>query len=190
MGCRLASEDEFPGDPIDSGELESFSHRYFGAWNSHEPEQVARCATEDVVWDSPALHAPGRGRQAVADLVATTAVAFPDYEFTRPAAIAIADDRLTAYVPWRMTGTNAGSFDPPGYAPTGKPIDLPGIDVWRFRDGLIWRYQAVYNYSIIGRQLGLAIPRGGRLERAAVRAQRLLAGFQRSQVSGRSRRRH
>ncbi len=74
-----------------------------------------------------------------------------------------------------MTGTNTGSFDPPGYAPTGRPIDLTGIDVWRFRHGLIHRYQAVYNYSVIARQLGLALPRGGRLERTAVRAQRLLA---------------
>ncbi len=175
----MASQDEYRGDPIDAAELEIFSDRYFDAWNSHEPERVAACATEDVVWDSPALHAPGRGRQAVVDLVATTVVAFPDYEFTRPSAIAIAEDRLTAYVPWHMTGTNTGSFDPPGYAPTGKPIDLPGIDVWRFRNGLVWRYQAVYNYSVIGRQLGLALPRGGRLERAAVRAQRLFVGLRR-----------
>ena len=175
----MASEDEFQGDPIDPGELEVFSRRYFDAWNSHEPESVAACAAEDVVWDSPALHEPGRGRQDVADLVATTVAAFPDYEFTRPSSIAIAEDRLTAYVPWHMTGTNTGSFEPPGFAPTGKPIDLPGIDVWRFRDGLIWRYQAVYNYSVIGRQLGLALPRGGRLERAAVRAQRLFVGLRR-----------
>ncbi|MDJ0771193.1 MAG: nuclear transport factor 2 family protein [Ilumatobacter sp.] len=172
----MASEDEFRGEPIDSGELEVFSGRYFDAWNSHAPAQVAALATEDVVWNSPAFREPGRGRQAVIDLVATTVVAFPDYVFSRPSAPAIAEDGVTAYVPWHMTGTNTGSFEPPGYAPTGKAIDLPGIDVWCFRDGLIWRYQAVYDYAVIGRQLGLALPRGGRLERAAVRAQRLLVG--------------
>ena len=102
----MASEDEFRGDAIDPGELEVFGRRYFEAWNSHEPERVAACATEDVIWDSPALREPGRGRQAVTDLVTTTVVAFPDYEFTQPSALAIAEDRLTAYVPWHMNGTN------------------------------------------------------------------------------------
>ncbi len=172
-------EDEFRGDPIDPGEFEVFSRRYLDAWNSHDPDGVAACATDDVVWDSPALPAPGRGRQAVADLVRSTVVAFPDYEFTQPSALAIAEDRLTAYLPWRMTGTNTGTFEPPGYAPTGKPIDLPGIDVLRFRGGLIWRYESVYNYSLIGRQLGLALPRGGWAERAAVRAQRVFVALSR-----------
>lgn len=72
-----------------------------------------------------------------------------------------------------MCGTNTGPFDPPGYAPTGNSIDLPGIDVWQMRNGLIWRYRAVYNYSLIARQLGLSPPRGGRLEQLAVHAQRL-----------------
>ena len=173
----MAPEDEVRGDPIDPGELEVFIRRYFDAWNSRQPERVAACATDDVVWDSPALRRPGRGREAVAGLVTSTVVAFPDYEFTRPSALAIAEDCLTAYVPWRMTGTNTGPFEPPGYAPTGRPIDLPGIDVLCFRDGLIWRYRSVYNYSVIGRQLGLALPRGGRLERAAVRAQRLFVAL-------------
>jgi len=166
-------------EPIEPTALAAFCRRYFDAWNSHAPQDVAACATEDVIWDSPALPAPAAGPAAVADLVATTIAAFPDYQFLAPAPWAIADDQLTAYVPWRMTGTNTGSFDPPGYAPTGRPIDLEGIDVWQFRHGLIWRYRAVYNYSLIARQLGLAPPRNGKLERLGVRAQRLYIQLQR-----------
>ncbi len=163
-----------PGaEPIEADALRGFSERYFAAWNSHEAVQVAACATDDVVWDSPALREPAQGRAGVAGLVAATHTAFPDYEFSAPSPWAIADDGLTAYVPWRMTATNAGPFEPPGYAPTGRPVDLRGIDIWQFRDGLIWRYEAVYNYSLIARQLGLAPPRGGRLERTAVHVQRL-----------------
>jgi steroid delta-isomerase-like uncharacterized protein len=167
--------DEHGPEPIEPDALRAFTRHYLDAWNSRSPTEVAACATEDVVWDSPALPQPGIGRQAVAGLVSATATAFPDYQFTRPSAWAISEDRLTAYVPWHMTGTNTGPFDPPGYAPTGRPIDLTGIDVWRFRGGLIWRYEAVYNYSLVARQLGLALPRNGRLERIAVRAQRLVA---------------
>ena len=166
-------------EPIDADALETFADRYFTAWNSHTPSRVTACATEDVVWVSPALPEPARGRAAVGRLVATTAAAFPDYEFTRPSPFAIARDERTAYVPWRMTGTNTGSFDPPGYAPTFRALDLHGIDVWQFREGLISRYEAVYNYSDVARQLGLALPRNGRLERLAVATQRLLARLRR-----------
>lgn len=164
---------DFEGEPIEPGVLGPFIRRYLAAWNSHVPSAVASCATDDVVWNSPALPELARGRSAVGRLVATTARAFPDYEFTQPAPCAIAEDQLTAYVPWRMTGTNLGSFEPPGYAPTGRSVDLTGIDVWRFRDGLIWRYEAVYNYSLVARQLGLSLPRNGKLESVAVYAQRL-----------------
>lgn len=162
------------GEPIDPDMLQAFSQRYFTAWNSRAPANVAACAAEDVVWNSPALPEAGIGRQAIIGLVGATAVAFPDYEFTAPSPWAIAEDRLAAYVPWRMTGTNTGPFDPPGYAPTGRPIDLHGIDVWRFRNGLIWRYEAVYNYSNVAHQLGLALPRNGRVERLAVKFQHLV----------------
>lgn len=164
-----------PGpEPIEPTALSAFIDRYLAAWNSHTPNAVADCATDDVTWDSPALPDLARSRTAVAALVAATVTAFPDYRFTQPAPFAIAEDQLTAYLPWRMTGTNTGPFDPPGYAPTGNPIDLTGIDVMQFRDGLIWRYQAVYNYSLVARQLGLAPPRGGKLERLAVHTQRLV----------------
>jgi steroid delta-isomerase-like uncharacterized protein len=162
-------------EPIDSDALREFSKRYLSAWNSHDGSAVAACATADVIWDSPALPVPVRGRSEVAGLVDATHAAFPDFEFSEPSPPAIAEDRLTAYFPWRMTGNNTGSFDPPGYAPTGRRVDLTGIDVWQFRDGLICRYRAVYNYSELGRQLGLLPPRGGSLERFGVRAQRALS---------------
>ena len=165
------------GEPIDAQELHRFCETYFEAWNLHSPEAVADCASAEVLWDSPALPEIGSGREAVVDIVRATDTAFPDYQFSRPSPLAIAEDRRTAYVPWRMTGTNTGPFEPPGYAPTGRPIDLSGLDVWRFKDRLIWRYQAIYNYSLLARQLGLAMPRGGKLEWLAVRTQRLLFGL-------------
>jgi steroid delta-isomerase-like uncharacterized protein len=171
----VTTRTDFGGEPIDPVTFDAFSRRYLDAWNSHDPAAVAAFATDDVVWDSPALPEPGHGRDAAAGVVAATVAAFPDYEFTQPAAWAIAEDRRTAYLPWRMTGTNTGSFDPPGYAPTGRSVDLPGFEVLRFRDGLIWRYRSVYDYSQVARQLGLGFPRGGGLERVAVHAQRAFA---------------
>jgi steroid delta-isomerase-like uncharacterized protein len=162
------------GDPIESLEwLREFGDRYLAAWNGHDPEAVAACATEDVVWIDPALPEPARGRAELADFVRSGYTAFPDMRFSEAMDPALTEDRLVAYIPWRMTGTNTGPIDPPGFAATGKSVDVPGFDSWQFRDGLIWRYEAIYDFSLIGRQLGLMPPAGGFAERTMVAAQRL-----------------
>jgi steroid delta-isomerase-like uncharacterized protein len=166
-------------DAIDPGELRQFADRYLQAWNSRDPVAVGACLTEDVFWEDPALIEPARGRQAVEDFALLTRTGFPDYEFSELSAPAVAEDGLTAYAPWLMTGTNTGPLDPPGFAPTGKRIELEGIDRWQFRDGLICRYRAFYDFSDMARQLGLMPPRGGTIERIGVRAQRLGARVRR-----------
>ena len=153
--------------------LREFGERYLAAWNSRDPEAVAACAHEDVIWIDPALDEPAIGRGAVADFARSGFVAFPDLVFSDLGEPAIAADERAAYVPWLMTGTNTGPIDPPGFAATGKSIAVRGFDVWQFRDGLIWRYEAIYDFSAMATQLGLLPPRGGLAERAIVGAQRL-----------------
>ena len=169
-GARIGAGAE----PIESMEwLREFGERYVAAWNSGDPAGVAACAHEDVVWIDPALAEPAIGRDSVADFVRSSVAAFPDLAFSEPGEPAIADDSLAAYVPWLMTATNTGPIDPPGLAATGRSIEVKGFDIWQFRDGLIWRYEAIYDVSAMARQLGLLPPRGGFAERAMVGAQRL-----------------
>ena len=161
-------------EPIDSPEwLREFGERYLGAWNAHDPEAVCACATEDVVWVDPALPEPARGHARLAAFVRDTCTAFPDIAFAELGEPAISTDGLVAYAPWRMTATNTGPIDPPGFAPTGKAVSIPGFDIWQFRGGLIWRYEAIYDFNLVTTQLGLTPPRGGFAEKALVRAQRL-----------------
>jgi predicted ester cyclase len=129
--------------------------------------------TDDVVWRDPALAEPARGPGGVADFVRQSARAFPDMRFEERGDPAIAEGGRVAYAPWVMTATNTGPIDPPGFAPTGKRVEIRGIDVWRFREGLIWRYEASYDFAEVARQLGLMPPRGGFAEKAMVRTQRL-----------------
>lgn len=163
-------------DPIESMDwLREFGERYLDAWNSHDPAAVAACVAEDVVWEDPALPEPARGRDGVEEFVRVGTRAFPDFRFTEPGEPAISADGLVAYVPWRMTGTHTGPLDPPGFAPTGRSFAIDGVDLWRFRGALIWRYRAVYDSSELGRQLGLVPSRGGAAEQGMVRMQRLRA---------------
>ena len=163
-------------EPIESIDwLREFAERYLAGWNSHDPAAVASCATDDVLWVDPALTEPARGRAELEDFVRASCTAFPDLHFAEPGPPAIADGGLAAYAPWRMTGTNSGTIDPPGFAATGRSIAITGFDVWQFRDGLIWRYEAIYDFNAIARQLGLVPPPGGLAERVLVGAQRLRA---------------
>lgn len=167
-------------EPIESEEwLAGFGERYLAAWNAHEPEGVCACATDDVVWVDPALPEPARGHAGLAQFVRDSCTAFPDLAFFEPGPPAIAPDGRVAYVPWRMTGTNTGPIDPPGFAPTGRTVSIPGFDIWRFRGGLIWRDEAIYDFNLVATQLGLTPPRGGFGERALVQAQRLRARLSR-----------
>jgi steroid delta-isomerase-like uncharacterized protein len=163
-------------DRIESPEwLREFAERYLGAWNSHDPQAVAACAHGDVNWIDPALEEPAAGPAQVADFARSSFEAFPDLVFSEPGPPALTEDSRAAYAPWLMTATNTGPIEPPGFAPTGKSIAVKGFDIWQFRDGLIWRYEAIYDFNDLATQLGLAPPRGGVAERALVRMQRLRA---------------
>ena len=163
-------------EPIESPEwLREFGHAYLAAWNSRDPEAVAARMAPDVVWIDPAMPEPARGPGEVAQFARDSFTAFPDLSLEEPGDPALTPDSLVAYVPWRMRGTNTGPIDPPGFAPTGRAIVVDGIDVWRFRDGLLWRYEAVYDFNGLAAQLGLVPPRGGAAERTMARMQRLRA---------------
>jgi hypothetical protein len=82
-------------------------------------------------------------------------------------------------VPWRMLGTHTGPIDPPGFAPTGKPFVLEGVDHWTFRDGLVAVYRADYDLNGLLRQLGIAPRPGSAGERAMVLMQRAGARLKR-----------
>lgn len=119
------------------------------------------------------------GRGPVAEWVRTCERAFPDVRFEETEPAYISRDRAKAIAPWRMTGTNTGPVDPPGFAPTGKPIVLEGVDHWWFRDGLIERYRADYDSIGLMRQLGLVPEAGSRAEKGMVALQRAGAKLRR-----------
>lgn len=167
-----------PPTTLDPAFLDDFSHRWLDAWNRHDSDALAALCTEDVEFFDPAIDTV-RGRNAVAEWVRTCDRAFPDYRFEEPERPYLSRDEAKAIAPWRMLGTNTGPIDPPGFAPTGKPIVLEGVDHWWFRDGLVARSRADYDSNGLLRQLGLVPPPGSRGERAMVRLQRAGARLRR-----------
>ena len=80
--------------------------------------------------------------------------ASPDVRIAVMGPPAVAQDGVSSYFPWRMRGTNTGPIDPPGFAATGRSVDIHGVDVARIVDGQIVEY--FYHEDTFGlfRQLG------------------------------------
>jgi steroid delta-isomerase-like uncharacterized protein len=156
-------------------DLAAFVARYMGAWNDQDPDVMAELVTDDVVWEDPALPGPARGLAAVQEFMRGSWTGFPDLRFDEsdhPHCTAEGDQVAWR---WRMRGTMTGRLDPPGFAPTGRTMEVEGVDLWAMRDGRIARSRAFYDLNDLARQLAIAPPAGSRAERAMVRLQRLQA---------------
>ncbi|HEX4760978.1 MAG TPA: nuclear transport factor 2 family protein [Thermoleophilaceae bacterium] len=171
--------DTTTAERLDPAFVADFSQRWLDAWNKHDGDALAQLVTEDVEFTDPAIGTV-HGRAPVAEWVRQCGRAFPDYVFEEPEPFYLASDGSKVIAPWRMRGTNTGPIDPPGFAPTGRPVVLEGVDHWWFRDGLLSRYRADYDTNGLLRQLGLVPEPGSRGERAMVGLQRLAARFRRS----------
>ena len=163
---------------LDEAFAREFTERYAEAWNSYEADKIEPLLTPDIVWLDPALPEPARGVDEVKDFMRRSWAAFPDLSFTAgPMWLDPHEDSL-AWA-WRMEGTHRGAIDPPGFAPTGRRIDIDGIDVWDFADGRIQRYRAYWDMALLAQQLGIMPPPGSRGERVGVMLQRTQARFAR-----------
>jgi steroid delta-isomerase-like uncharacterized protein len=162
-----------------SPDLDAFCARYMAAWNEHDAAAMADLLTDDVVWEDPSLPAPAQGIRAVQDFMRSAWVAFPDLRFDKtdtPHRTAGGDQVAWR---WRMRGTMTGPLDPPGFAPTGRPIEIEGVDLWTMREGRIARYSAFYDNNALAIQLGIVPPPGSAGEKAMVMLQRAQAAVMR-----------
>jgi steroid delta-isomerase-like uncharacterized protein len=164
---------------VETSSLAGFLERYAAAWNGRDASAMDALVTDDVVWFDPALARPARGKAEVRAFMQTSWRAFPDLRFSEPDPPFRAEDGDNVAWAWRMRGTFEGPLDPPGFAPTGRSIDVRGIDEWIMRDGRIAHYRALYDTNELGRQLGIVPERGSGGERAMLALQRVQARLQR-----------
>ncbi len=143
------------------------------AYNRRDVEGVLACCTDDVYWEDPTSGAI-RGKNMIRAALRTVFTAFPDLHFPKEELnYYMSFDGTRGASSWRLTGTMTGPMNPPGYAPTGHPVDIKGACLYEFRDGLISRHTIVFDMVDLGRQIG-AIPAAGSLmDKLSVRLQRM-----------------
>lgn len=165
---------------VDTSALQAFVERYEAAWNGRDAGAMDALVTDDIVWFDPALPEPARGKAQVRAFMDASWRAFPDLRFSQPdPPFMVEQDDRVAWA-WRMQGTFDGEpMDPPGFAPTGRAMDVRGVDEWIMRDGRIAHYRATYDVNELARQLGIVPARGSGGERAMIALQKVQARLQR-----------
>jgi steroid delta-isomerase-like uncharacterized protein len=143
---------------VDREFVDDFVSRWIEAWNSHEPERVLDLMTEDIVYDDSAWPTTMRGHADVREFLEHTWRAFPDLRFEQLGGLLLDPDAPRAAGHWRGFATNSGPIDPPGLAPTGRTMEVHGVDLHEYRDGKLARLTIVFNNADAFVQLGLMPP--------------------------------
>ena len=99
--------------------------------NSGQIDQLDEVFHPDVVDHDPAPN-QGPGPDGFKTFFRTLTTAFPDAK-VEPATI-VADDEHVCLA-YTLTGTHQGEFE--GVSPTGRRIEVRGVQIGRFQDGKI-----------------------------------------------------
>jgi predicted ester cyclase len=164
------------GQQIGAEFSRDFLQRLHAAVNAHDARAVAALCSEDVLWTDPAAPEPLRGREAVyrfhRDLMFR---ALPDVTVELIDGPYLAVDGAGVAARLRIRGTMTGPLAPPGFAPTGAPIEFESAEFSRFEGGLLKRHTVVLDMLALARQIG-AVPKAGTVaDRIGVRLQHLTA---------------
>ena len=139
--------------------------RDFEALARRDSAGMAACYADDAIADFVPIGVI-RGSGEVKEFFDGLFAAIPDLETTYE--VSSASDG-TAVVEWRMRGTFTGApFQ--DVEPTGKRIEIRGVDVMKIVDDRIVHNTAYYDGMDFARQLGMLPPQGSAGERAMIRA--------------------
>ena len=117
--------------------------------NQRNPHLIEEIYPPDFVWHEP--EGDIIGYEQAKQFVSTFFTAFPDISITVEDAIAEGDQVATRYT---ISGTHQGETEEFG-SPTGKQMELRGINIHRFEDGKIVEEWEVYDNLSVLQQLGL-----------------------------------
>lgn len=135
----------------------------FGAIAAKDLDGLARLWDDQTVADFIALNRQFRGVAELRDLFAEVFTALTDMRFTVEAVHDVSE--TVAVGQWRLQGVfSGGRFQ--GIDPTGRPIDLRGVDVMAFVDGSLRHNTVYYDGLSFARQIGMLPTEGSGTDRA------------------------
>jgi predicted ester cyclase len=139
------------GTPEESANLDVMNKVYL-AFDAHAIEDALAYYADDFVQED--FTAPGPQKKADVRKHATAVLgAIPDFKFTRAVVLPAGDDVV---VESSVQGTFTGAMGP--IKPTGQPVDVHQLDVWRLKGGKVVRQWSYSNNLDVLTQLGIVKP--------------------------------
>lgn len=144
-------------------DLQEWLSRWVLAHNAHDIEELLSLVSPNLVWDDPAMFGQKLvGRESFREMLHSSFQAFPDLHVEQGAPMFGTVIRTVA-VPWRLRGTFSRPLRapavlgtaPPKMAPTGRRIDVSGVDIYEFENTLLVRCETNHDMFTLSRQLGL-----------------------------------
>lgn len=136
----------------------------FEALSKRDLDTAMKFNTDDAVDDFVAI-GEFRGRLAIRRFFDELLAAFPDFDI---AVDRIVGDDSAAVVQWHAAGTfSGGKFQ--GIEPTGKHVQIRGVDVMEFAEGRYVHNTIYYDGASFARQIGM-LPRSGSVTEKATLA--------------------
>ncbi len=123
--------------------------QYVTIWNDKNVSNLEGVLKESSNYWDAAQH--GGALEIIHNSILATHEAFPDIFFKIIKLNSASNNEF--YLEWLMTGTNTGSFF--GAAPTGKKIEIRGLDYIVCESDKISSIQSFYDSALFSQQLEL-----------------------------------
>lgn len=132
----------------------------FGQLNTRSVEALKQFWTDDTYERFP--DAECRGADAITTYFEGVFAALPDFHME---IVNVAEQDDDVYVQWHMTGTHSGAAWS-GIEPTGKRVEVDGIDHFVVREGRVVSNFVVFDQTQFARAVGLLPPDGSAADKA------------------------
>ncbi|MFJ7960948.1 ester cyclase [Streptomyces sp. NPDC096319] len=129
---------------------QTVAHAFAALMNGHDPDAVDGFVAEGYVNHNPYVE---DGREANRAFWRRWFAAFPDTRVTLEDVVT-AGDRVVGRFTYRAT--HVGSLL--GEEPTGRPVEMRSLDIWRVEDGMAVEHWDELNTVEFFTQLGLLAP--------------------------------
>ena len=129
--------------------MKEIVEKYVSIWNSNDTSDLEEIFNEkSKYWDSIQ---EGSAIDVLKASISTTYYTFSDITFKIISVSNTSENQF--FLEWQMTGRNTGEFF--GYPPTGKRIDIKGLDSISIEANRIKEIKSFYDSSLFTQQLGL-----------------------------------
>ncbi|MFA9444501.1 ester cyclase [Egicoccus sp. AB-alg6-2] len=175
------------GNPM-ADAVDTFFQRWLEASNAGDWDRLGDMMRPEVVLTDPMAAEPAVGRDAVLARARAQYAPFPDGVVTMVGEPLTSVDRRSIAYRWHFTGRQDREVKPPGFAATGRRVELDGASFIELVEGRASRISMFYDSTTVARQLLAAPSAGSPLERLVVVAQRARVAVERARVAvGRAR---